>query len=336
MGLFYTILLSLTLALAANTISVGYNFVRDVNGKPHMINPNPYSVIDAHLEPRFTAEADIFFRLYTRKNPERDQLLKPNETSSILGSNFNPAHPIRFLIHGWNQNGESDTIINIRDSYLSVGEFNVITVDWGLGAKTINYITARNLVGPVGNVTSRLIDTLLQSTDILRKQIYVIGHSLGAHIAGVVGKHQHGQLNTIVGLDPAGPLFSVGNSDILMRADAQYVETLCTNAGLLGFYKPLGDANFYPNGGHSQPGCGVDLIGWCAHARSWIYFAESVTNSLGFQATKCVSFEALMAGKCDSGRSAIIRMGGEPSNHGQQLEGIFLVQTNSQAPFGKG
>ena len=36
------------------------------------------------------------------------------------------------------------------DSYLSVGEFNCIAVDWDLGAATINYITARNRVGEVG------------------------------------------------------------------------------------------------------------------------------------------------------------------------------------------
>lgn len=36
-------------------------------------------------------------------------------------------------------------------AYLELGEFNVVVADWGLGAQTINYITARNRVGPVGN-----------------------------------------------------------------------------------------------------------------------------------------------------------------------------------------
>lgn len=283
MELFLALLLasSLVFEVKSTTIENRLNFVRDANGKQHVVNRNPYTVIDAHLEPRFTAESDTVFRLYTRKNPEQEQLLKPNDTRSITSSNFNPLNPTRFLVHGWNQDRQSDILVKVRNSYLSVGAFNVISVDWGKGASTINYITARYLVEPVGSVTSQMIDTLVQTSEVPLDSINVIGHSLGAHIAGVVGKRQNGRLNTIVGLDPAGPLFSSGNSDILKREDAQYVETVGTNVGLLGISTPLGTANFYPNGGMIQPGCGFDLFGACAHARSWQYFAESISGSLG-------------------------------------------------------
>lgn len=35
-------------------------------------------------------------------------------------------------------------------AYLRHGDYNVVVADWGLGAQTINYITARNRVGGVG------------------------------------------------------------------------------------------------------------------------------------------------------------------------------------------
>ncbi|EAT41285.1 AAEL007055-PA [Aedes aegypti] len=309
--------------------------VRDIDGTQQLVNPNPYRVLNAHLERSFNAQSDIIFRLYTRKNPEKHQILKPNDTSSILNSNFNADLPTRFLIHGWNQNGESDILIELRRSYLSVEDFNVIGVDWGEGALTINYVMARKRVESVGLVTSQLIDTLVDASGVILDSIYVIGHSLGAHVAGIVGKHQRGQLNTIVGLDPAGPLFSLNSSDILNQNHAQYVEMVSTGARLLGTYEPLGDANFYPNGGLEQAGCGLDLFGICAHARSWIYFAETVTNGKGFRGIKCAMIEDLEGETCNLSGLPNVWMGGEPSNHERGVKGIFMVHTNSEAPFAK-
>ncbi|XP_065073636.1 pancreatic triacylglycerol lipase-like [Ochlerotatus camptorhynchus] len=326
------------LALLATTVNAKYliNFVRDAKGDMRLVNPNPYSVIDTHLEPFFNAETDTVFRLYTRKNPKEGQILKPNETSSVNSSNFNPQHQTRFLVHGWIQDGNSEMQSLIRNSYLAIGDFNVINVDWGMGAQTINYITARYRVASVGLVISNMIDTLVNGAGISLDTIYVIGHSLGGHVAGVVGKHQNGRINSIIGLDPAGPLFSADNDDVLSEKDAQYVETVFTNAGQLGFYGSLGGANFYANGGSSQPGCGFDLFGSCAHARAWSYFAESVTSSVGFRATRCQSHDDLAAGQCVSSSSDGVTMGGEPSNHGKGVEGFYLICTNSEEPYAKG
>lgn len=64
-----------------------------------------------------------------------------------------------------------------------------------------------------------------------------------------------GRLSKIVALDPALPLFGRSQShERLDVSDAEYVEIVHTNAGYLGFTRPLGHASFYPNGGTSQPG----------------------------------------------------------------------------------
>lgn len=76
----------------------------------------------------------------------------------------------------------------------------------------------------------------------------IAGHSLGAHIAGIAGKRTNGRIHAIFGLDPAGPLFSLGNpNDRFAADDAIYTQGIRTNAGNLGFNEPLAHADFYPN-----------------------------------------------------------------------------------------
>jgi pancreatic triacylglycerol lipase len=116
----------------------------------------------------------------------------------------------RFVIHGWNNNGGSEVNTVIRTAFINRGEFNVITVDWGAGANTANYITARNRVNEVGPVVASFIDFLNLSGGMSFNALSVIGHSLGGHAAGITGKRtSRGRVQSIIGMDAAGPLFSV-------------------------------------------------------------------------------------------------------------------------------
>lgn len=150
------------------------------------------------------------------------------------------------------------------------------------------------------------------------EKIILIGHSLGAHISGITGKKvTAGKIPKIFGLDPANPLFSYDKvNERIATGDARTVETIHTAAGLVGFTEPLGDINFYPNGGSYQPGCGIDLTGACAHSRSHKYFAESINTKVGFYGYQCQSHQEIKKGKCTV-IGAIKAMGGDPGN--QQL-----------------
>lgn len=164
------------------------------------------------------------------------------------------------------------------------------------------------------------------------EQISVSGHSLGGHAAGFVGKHVSvGKVHTIVALDPAGPLFSATDPTVRVDAsDADYVESIITNGGVLGMMEPIGTANFYPNGGRSQPGCGIDISGNCAHGRAVGLFAESIRTTVGFRANQCESMDNVASGACSG---PVFLMGGEPSLHGSGAEGIFFLTTGSSSPF---
>lgn len=65
-----------------------------------------------------------------------------------------------------------------------------------------------------------------------------------------------------LGLDPAFPGFDLLTpitGGRLSKGDADFVDVIHTCGGALGLLDPVGDADFYPNGGTPmQPGC--DLL----------------------------------------------------------------------------
>jgi len=87
-----------------------------------------------------------------------------------------------------------------------------------------------------------------------------------------------GALGRITGLDPALILFSFHDpTSRLADTDASYVDVIHTCGGWMGFEKPIGHADFYPNGGSpSQPGCGIDVT--CKCCSSWMYCKKTAQN----------------------------------------------------------
>lgn len=69
---------------------------------------------------------------------------------------------------------------------------NVIIVDWEKGADTKDYNQAASNTRVVGALIAQLMTTLNQERQAAFKDMHVIGHSLGAHIAGYTGKRIRG------------------------------------------------------------------------------------------------------------------------------------------------
>lgn len=69
---------------------------RKVNVKEAMAQPQPY----------FDIEHDVYYELYTRKNPDMPYNLNMSDPESIRRSPFNPKHPTRIAVHGWRSVGE--------------------------------------------------------------------------------------------------------------------------------------------------------------------------------------------------------------------------------------
>ncbi|GAB0092138.1 phospholipase A1 [Sergentomyia squamirostris] len=304
--------------------------VPDIDGTFHLVDVNAET---PEVDTFFDAERDVVFRLFTHSVSNR--VVELGNPASLTGSTFNPSHPTRCVIHGWNGDGNSGINNAIRTAYLQRGNFNVFVVDWGLGAGS-NYVTSRNRVENVGRVLARFLAFLNQHTGMNLASVTVVGHSLGAHIAGLAGKNTGaaGRIGAIIGLDAAFPLFSFDRpAERLHSTDANYVESIHTNSGLLGFDVPLGMASFYPNGGGSQPGCGIDIAGNCAHSRAHQFFAESITTDRGFWSRQCRGHGDIVNGNCVAiGLDTL--MGGEPSNI--NARGVFWLRTNNNSPFAMG
>lgn len=199
-------------------------------------------------------------------------------------------------------------------AYLNNGRYNVIIVDWRKLASAPWYLTASKNTRLVGQTTAQLIDNLVQGAGMKLESLHIIGHSLGAHTAGIAGKNiKSGRVERITGLDPALPLYNLAPGDAewrLTKDDAQFVDVIHTASGLLGFLFPLGDNDYYPNGGTvSQPGCNFDIGGSCSHSRSWEYFIETIPNAVAFPTRACENLKQVKDGSCDSFRSDAPNMG---------------------------
>lgn len=115
--------------------------------------------------------------------------------------------------------------------------------------------------------------------------------------------------------------------------DALFTEGIRTDITNSGFDLPFCHADFYPNGGSSQPGCGIDVTGSCSHSRAHALFAESIVSAR-FVAVSCNSFDDARNNRCTGSRGP--SMGGEPGNGANNLRGIFHLRTNGASPFAMG
>lgn len=198
--------------------------------------------------------------MWTKQNPTDAHELNYHNISSIKESNFDASRPTKVLIHGYMTNKDRSAIIaNLSIAFLERNDFNVIGVDWSKGASKF-YPKAVANTRLVGAVLSKLLRTLIDNFELKVENLHVLGHSLGAHIAGYVGTSIP-RISRITGLDPAGPLLAKSDPKVrLDPTDAIFVDVIHSDGASLeeagfGTLLPLGDLDFYPNGGQYQPGC---------------------------------------------------------------------------------
>lgn len=154
------------------------------------------------------------------------------------------------------------------------------------------------------------MNILQNETDLTASDFHLIGHSLGAHIAGYAGERVP-NLGRITGLDPAEPYFQFMPVTVrLDMTDAQFVDVIHSDSKSiiqfgLGMSQAIGHVDFYPNGGLDQPGCsanrfisfiteglihGTRQFVSCNHQRAIDYFIESLKLKNGFSEYQMIGY----------------------------------------------
>ncbi|CAG9830945.1 unnamed protein product [Diabrotica balteata] len=274
--------------------------------------------------------SDVKYLFFSRSNPDRGIEIHSNNIHKLERTSFTPNRETVFIIHGWKGSHEADHNYHIREYTLNRHDVNVFVVDWSPIAGKL-YVIAKNLVKKVGGFVADFVRSLVNEYGLQLGRLKFVGHSLGAHVCGNAGAALNGQVDTIVGLDPAGPLFKRFRTDNRIdREDAVNVQIIHTNGGRLGYYNLCGDSDFYPNGGRHQPGCGIDIVGTCSHSRSYKLYAESLFGD-AFIGQRCRSYLEYKRGKC-TGPKASMGMFHIDKN----ASGPYYLKTNSQPPYAQG
>nr|XP_019552886.2 phospholipase A1-like [Aedes albopictus] len=292
------------------------------------------SMVEAQAHVKWgSQELDVLFVFFSRAN-SAGSAYRFSELKNVNDTVFDASRPTRVIVHGWLNNRDSPLNVNIRKTYLKRWNYNVIVVDWSSCAARWNYVAVAFCVNEVGKTVGLMLLSLNKSKGLALEDVYVIGHSLGAHVAGISGKTVgRGRISTIMALDPALPLIGFWDkSKRVAKGDAQYVEVIHTNGGYLGYLEPIGTADFYPNGGVAQPGCGFNFGGICAHSRSWELFVESLEEpEEHLMARQILSLQEVPHARDNTVQLA--KMGGEPSNKLGEAYGLYYMRTGDRSPY---
>ncbi|XP_069687339.1 phospholipase A1-like [Periplaneta americana] len=230
-------------------------------------------------------DPDVKYYMYTSKALSQRKQVDVTGADWLRANGWEPNDDSVVLIHGYGGMDGSFPMVVLRDAYLKNGSYNVFVVDWGPLCKPPCYASAVHNLRPVARCVSELF-TFLRNSGASLQRTTCVGHSLGAHMCGLVSLYLLFRMHRIIALDPARPLVRASNR--LRSVDANVVQVIHTNAGQFGEGGRLGIVDFCINGGREQPSCeNRTHVALCSHVRAVCYMAESINTATARIAAPC-------------------------------------------------
>ena len=193
-------------------------------------------------------------------------------TYSLDPATIDPAKKVVVIVHGWSIMNEQveetylgaqqqtvkmpDWVFLLQNRILEADDVNVVVHDWRGGAYH-GYAQSRYNTWTAGYDLALFIKSLV-ALGVAPKNVHLIGHSLGCHVASLAAK-QIGAIGRISAMDPARPLYDDDDEKVsqLSKSDAALVDVYHTDGSSLtvkaaGINEPIGHVDFYPNNGTDQ------------------------------------------------------------------------------------
>ena len=303
-------------------------YLADITYAPQLqsTNTNIFELSNC-IENQYASDnSDIVFRDYNGI---------PIDTSKI-----DPQKRTYFVIHGFNDNGLSQPSLEQAQAIKNNREGNVIIVDWGklstpyssgsLQKAVIQAGMSAGMIGATSEVAdyykaaentrvaaNRVVELMIEC-GISPSNTEISGHSLGAQVAGFVGRDCKIELNesldTIIAADPAGPGFQDKDpSERLDESDAECV-IVVHSTRTLGDERKNGDIDIYMESG----GMGNDIS---RHSKARTEVTKSYENESNLKNTDGSNFGAKAKDDYDDGERGIKYYAGDDG----ELDGAYPV-----------
>ncbi|GJQ74718.1 hypothetical protein Trydic_g21569 [Trypoxylus dichotomus] len=187
---------------------------------------------------------ELYFHLYSKEWFHTPLNLTSNNIRLLNGT-----LDTKIIIPGWTEQSYEEWVISMKNAYLSKQPFNIIVFDWGQYTY-YPYEMVPDIVKTCGKYLGDFLILLYRENVIDLDKVHVIAHSVGAHIAGLAGKHvqKHLAKNVfrISALNAAGPKYEEAlPADRLFRNDAKIVDGYHAHDGVFGMRRAYGTVDFF-------------------------------------------------------------------------------------------